>query len=208
MRSLLRLAAPLLAGAFLAGCSRDLVVMLPPPADEPPSVGADGKPHPTGIVVQTGNGKTVVLDRPYASDTPGDSKAGMVAADDVNKDFADVIAAQPIPPGHHKLYFLNDSDEMRDDSKVEYNEKVFADVKRRAAAEIVIIGHTDRTGSPDYNDQLSKARAEAIKQLLSQHKSDLPADMTITTDGRGERDDRDAPGTANPTERYVDIIVQ
>ena len=35
---------------------------------------------------------------------------------------------------------------MQDNSKTEFNEKVFADVKRRAAAEIVIIGHTDTIG--------------------------------------------------------------
>jgi outer membrane protein OmpA-like peptidoglycan-associated protein len=196
MIRILRFSAPLLA-VLLAGCSHDLVVVLPD---------ADG--HVGGVVVQTGDGKTVLLDKAYASDAPGDGKAGTTAAGDIQKDFADVIAARPIPPGHHKLYFLNDSDEMRDDSKTEYNEKVFADIKSRAAAEIVIVGHTDRTGSPDHNDQLSQERAEAIKTLLSQRKSDLPPDMKITTDGRGERDDKDAPGTANPAERYVDIIVQ
>jgi outer membrane protein OmpA-like peptidoglycan-associated protein len=193
MTRILRFSAPL-----LAGCSHDLVVVLPD---------ADG--HIGGVVVQTGDGKTVLLDKAYASDAPGDGKAGTAAAGDVEKDFADVMAARPIPPVHHKLFFPNDSDEMTDASKTEYNKKVFADVKRRGAAEIIIVGHTDAVGGLEYNDKLSLGRAEAIKlKLLSERKSDLPADMNITTDGRGKRDDKDADGTANPNERYVDIIVQ
>jgi outer membrane protein OmpA-like peptidoglycan-associated protein len=186
----LYLLAPL--AVLLAGCSHELVVVLP---------AADG--HIGGVVVQTGDGKTVLLDKAYASDLIGDSKAGTSNADDVNKSFA-----RPIPPGEHKLYFKNDSDEMRDDSKTEFNEKVFADVARRAAAEIVIIGHTDAVGALDYNDTLSLGRAEAIKKLLLDQKSKLPAGMSITTAGRGERDDKDADETPNPNERYVDIIVQ
>ncbi|HMH66231.1 MAG TPA: OmpA family protein [Rhizomicrobium sp.] len=194
----LRFLAALGAALMLAGCaSNELVVVLP---------AADG--HVGGVVVQTGDGKTVVLDKAYASDVPGDSKAGMSTADDVNKSFAEVMAARPIPPGHHQLYFINDSDEMTDPSKAEFDQKVFADVHARGAAEIVIIGHTDTTGSADHNDQLSRERAEAIKTLLLSRKSDLPQGMSITTAGRGQRDDKDPPNTANPLERYVDIIVQ
>jgi outer membrane protein OmpA-like peptidoglycan-associated protein len=196
MAGALRFLAPLTA-MLLAGCaSHEMVVVLP---------AADG--HIGGVVVQTGD-KKVILDKAYASDSPGDSQAGTAAPEQVGKDFADVLAARPIPPGEHKLYFQNDSDEMRDDSKIEFNEKVFADVARRAAAEIVIIGHTDTVGALEYNDQLSLGRAEAIKKLLLDQKSKLPAGMSITTAGRGERDDKDADETPNPNERYVDIIVQ
>jgi outer membrane protein OmpA-like peptidoglycan-associated protein len=194
----LRLFTVLGAALVLAGCaSNELVVVLP---------AADG--HIGGVVVQTNDGKTVVLDKAYASDVPGDGKAGASNAEDVNKSFAEVMAARPIPPGHHQLYFVNDSDEMTDASKAEFDQKVFADVHGRAAAEIVIIGHTDTTGTADHNDQLSRERAEAIDKLLLGRKSDLPPDMSITAAGRGQRDDKDPPGTGNPLERYVDIIVQ
>jgi outer membrane protein OmpA-like peptidoglycan-associated protein len=184
----LRFLAALGAALLLAGwASNELVVVLP---------AADG--HVGCVVVQTGDGKTVVLDKPYASDVPGDSKAGMSTADDVSKSFAEVMAARPVPPSEHKLYFVKDSDEMTDPSKVEFNQKVFADVHGRAAAEIVIIGHTDTTGTSDHNDQLSRERAEAIKNLLLSRKSDLPQGMSITAAGRGQRDDKDPPTTASP----------
>ena len=198
MRQSLFLLAPL-AAVLLAGCAtREEVVILP---------AADG--HVGGVVVQSG-GKTVVLDHAYAADSPGDSQAGNASPDQVQKDFSDVLAARPIPPGDHKLFFKNASDEMTDDSRIEFNDRVFADVDGRKAAEIVIIGHTDNTGGLEYNDGLSRDRAEAIKKLLllSQRDQDKLAHMSIITAGRGQRDDKDAPNTSNPNERYVEIIVQ
>lgn len=196
MRRAFSLLAPF-AAMLLAGCAaRETVVVLP---------AADG--HIGGVVVQSG-GKTVVLDKAYASDHPGDGQASAAKPDEVSQNFADVLAARPIPPGDHKLFFKNDSDEMTDSSREEFNNKVFADVHRRAAAEIVIIGHTDTTGGADHNDELSRDRAEAIKKLLLDRKADLPPNMGITTAGRGQRDDKDPADTHNPNERYVEIIVQ
>jgi outer membrane protein OmpA-like peptidoglycan-associated protein len=198
MRHPLVLCAPLIA-VLLAGCAaRETVVILP---------AADG--HVGGVVVQSG-GKTVVLDKAYAADNPGDGQAGTANPDQVNKDFADVLSARPIPPGGHKLFFKNDSDELTDASRDEFNNNVFADVDKRNAAEIVIIGHTDNTGGLEYNDSLSRDRAEAIKKLLlqGQRDQDKLTHMSITTEGRGQRDDKDPPGTHNPDERYVEIIVQ
>lgn len=198
MRRSLFLLAPL-AALWLSSCAaKEEVVVLP---------AADG--HIGGVVVQSA-GKMVVLDRAYEADHPGDGQASDARPEEVKQTFADVLAARPIPPGDHKLYFENDSDEMTDDSKTEFNDKVFADVDSRKAAEIVIIGHTDNTGGLEYNDGLSRDRAEAVKQLLleSQRDQDKLAHMSITTAGRGQRDDKDAPDTANANERYVEIIVQ
>ena len=196
MRRHFSVLAPLVV-LLLAGCAaRETVVVLP---------AADG--HVGGVVVES-NGKRVVLDKAYASAQPGDTRAGEAKPEEVNKSFADVLAARPIPPGDHKLFFKVDSDEMTDDSKDEFSNKVFADVHRRGAAEIVIIGHTDTTGDQSHNDGLSLGRAEAIKKLLLDRQSDLPPNISITTAGRGQRDDKDPPNTPNPNERYVEIIVQ
>lgn len=189
----------LLAAVWLAACAaKETVVILP---------AADG--HVGGVVVQS-NGKTVLLDHAYAADNPGDGRASDAKPEEVNQNFAEVLAARPIPPGDHKLFFKNDSDEMTDDSRTEFNDKVFADVDGRKAAEIIVIGHTDNTGGLEHNDGLSRNRAETIKKLLlqSQRDQDKLAHMSITTAGRGQRDDRDAPNTPNANERYVEIIVQ
>ena len=198
MRRSLSLLAPF-AAVLLAGCAaQETVVVLP---------AADG--HVGGVVVQS-NGKTVVLDRAYEADHPGDGQASDAKPEEVSASFSDVLSARPIPPGDHKLFFRNDSDELTDESRTEFNVKVFADVDSRKAAEIVIIGHTDTTGDLTYNEGLSRDRAEAIKRLLlqSQRDQDKLAHMSITTAGRGQRDDKDPPNTHNPSERYVEIIVQ
>jgi outer membrane protein OmpA-like peptidoglycan-associated protein len=198
MRRPLSVLAPL-AAVFLSACAaKETVVILP---------AADG--HVGGVVVQSG-GKTVVLDRAYEADHPGDGQASDAKPDDISRDFADVLAARPKPPISHRLYFKNDSDEMTDDSKSEFNDKVFSDVDSRDAAEIVVIGHTDNTGNPAHNDGLSRDRAETIRKLLlqSQRDRDKLARMSITAAGRGQRDDKDPPNTPNPDERYVEIIVQ
>jgi outer membrane protein OmpA-like peptidoglycan-associated protein len=198
MRHSFFLLAPF-AAVLLAGCAnKETVVVLP---------AADG--HIGGVVVQSG-GKTVVLDRAYEAAHPGDGQASDAKPDDVNQDFADVLAARPTPPGDHKLYFKNDSDEMTDASREEFSDRVFADVDSRRAAEIVIIGHTDNTGGLEYNDGLSRDRAEAVKKLLLQSQKDQEklAHMSITTAGRGQRDDPGSPNKSNPDQRYVEIIVQ
>ena len=188
---------PVAAAAFLAGCAQDTVVVMP-----------DSDGHIGGVVVETTGKKPVVLDKAYASATPRfHRKAATTDTSKVQKDFAEVLAARPKEPGHHKLFFLNGSDTMTEASQKVFDNDVIADVNGRLAAEIVIVGYTDRVGSLEDNDRLSRDRADAIKMLL-QKKSDLRAGMQITTDGRGERDDLDPDETPNPQERYVDLIVQ
>ncbi len=182
----------LAAAAFLAGCSHDLVVVLP---------AADG--HIGGVVVESG-GRTVVLDKAYASAAPGDSKPGVATAQDVDKDFSDVLAARPIPPTSYKLYFKNDSDEMVADSQADF-ERVFAEISRRKVAEIVITGHTDTVGALDYNDKLSLARAVSLETLFTARG--LAPDM-ISAAGRGERDATGPDDTPDPANRYAEITVR
>lgn len=51
---------------------------------------------------------------------------------------------------------------------------------------LIVIGHTDSIGSTEYNDKLSKRRAETIKKwLVSEHKLDA---AKIFSEGHGERE--------------------
>ncbi|MBO1004113.1 OmpA family protein [Pseudogracilibacillus auburnensis] len=73
--------------------------------------------------------------------------------------------------------------------------------------DILIIGHTDNTGSKEYNQELSKQRADEVKKHVE--KQLKSKDMSITTEGYGDS----KPIASNDTEegqaknRRVEIII-
>jgi outer membrane protein OmpA-like peptidoglycan-associated protein len=108
------------------------------------------------------------------------------------------------------LYFENDSDELVPESRGVFDQ-IFAEIAERKAAEIVITGHTDRVGAPDYNDQLSLDRANAVARRFRDdfEKHGIRADA-VTTAGRGERDllVQTADQVPEPRNRRVEITVR
>lgn len=170
--------------ALVAGCAtprNDLVVVLPE---------AGGK---TGAVVVTDDKKRqTVLDKPYAAartDEPGifdrssGMKAGPSSAGEVKQAFGPALAAQPARPVSLLLYFTEGST-LSDESK-EVVDRMFAEIARRPAAEITVIGHTDTVGNDAYNDKLSLERAQAVREILI--GMGVPA-QNITAAGRGKRE--------------------
>lgn len=64
-------------------------------------------------------------------------------------------------------------------------ESFAADLKQWKSLERVeVVGHTDRIGNPEYNDKLSRQRAENVRAFLV--KQGLPADRVVAS-GRGGR---------------------
>ena len=87
--------------------------------------------------------------------------------------------------------------------------QVIAEASRKAketgAVSIQVIGHTDRAGSPAYNDKLSMRRANAVKGELAKNGIDA---STITVEGRGESDPLvpTADGVREPQNRRAEGI--
>ncbi|HEV7233195.1 MAG TPA: OmpA family protein [Sphingorhabdus sp.] len=67
-----------------------------------------------------------------------------------------------------------------------------------------VVGHTDRSGSDGYNDNLSRRRAEAVAARLQ--ATGLSA-SALTVSGRGESEPKvaTADGERNPTNRRVEV---
>jgi OOP family OmpA-OmpF porin len=63
------------------------------------------------------------------------------------------------------LTFENNTTDMTPESKPAL-EKAVAVLKENASLNVLIVGHTDDRGDPDYNRDLSKQRAEAVRQYL------------------------------------------
>jgi outer membrane protein OmpA-like peptidoglycan-associated protein len=167
----------------------DLVVLLP---DQ------NGK---TGALSVTHGGTERVLDTPYAAarvKEVGRLETGASTPDEVQRVFAEALAAQPPRPVSFLLYFLEGQDTLTPESQ---------QVVQQIFAEIVIIGHTDRVGSVAANDALSLRRAQKVRDDLV--KLGIPADR-MQVAGRGEREplvptEDEVP---EPRNRRVEISVR
>ncbi|HET7546891.1 MAG TPA: OmpA family protein, partial [Usitatibacter sp.] len=133
-------------------------------------------------------------------------EAAQLSESQVREQFGTTLAALPAPPATFVLYFLTDSDELTPASKGELDH-VLEEIRRRPLPDIVVIGHTDSIGSRRYNDELSLARAERMRELLVARG--IPAGR-VQARGRGERE----PLVATPDEvheprnRRVEINVR
>lgn len=182
--------------ALLAGCASERVILLP---------SADGRK--SAVVMRTG-GEDILLDKPYAAN---ERRVGLnipyqSTAAEVKERFGDALAAQPTRPSSYTLYFVSGSNQLTPESEVEFK-RVKAEIAGRAASEVRVIGHTDRVGSGDANDRLSKVRAERVRDLLI--AEGVAADK-LEAVGRGEREPlvATADEVAEARNRRVEIAIR
>jgi len=193
-----RYLGPLAALLVLGACatSRDLVVLLP---DKDGKVGK--------VLVQNPKGETVLESAYAAARTSGSGLQRNAASQSEVKDvFGTTLTAMPPRPISFTLYFESGTDEFTEQSKQEVK-RVIAEMARRQAPEITVIGHTDQAGPDPTNDALSLQRAERVKSIL--------VDMGISperilTAGRGRREPlvRTAAGVSEARNRRVEISVR
>jgi outer membrane protein OmpA-like peptidoglycan-associated protein len=198
----MRTAAALLlvAAAALCGCAPihpALFVVVP---------GSDGH---VGKIVVNNCGARYVIDTAYGAQRLGPNgvlQAQKLTAAEVNEAFGTTLAALPPKPTSFTLYFLGGSDELTPESQAEL-QKVFDDLKSRPLPDVVVIGHTDTVGGFEYNDKLSLARAERLREMLA--GMGIPADR-IEAAGRGKRELLVATddNVSEPRNRRVEINVR
>lgn len=176
----------------------DLIVLLP-------------KPNGTigGVIVRTEAGKELLLNKAYAGahiDGPGMIQPVTYDADRAKREFSSVVSALPARPATFLLYFLEAKDELTPDSEREV-ERIFAEIAARPYPEILVIGHTDAVGNAQFNDQLSRQRAQRVRDDLV--KRGISADR-IDVSGRGKRDPLipTSEGASEPKNRRVEINVR
>jgi OmpA-OmpF porin, OOP family len=183
---------------ILGGCatSQDLVILLP---DKDGKVGK--------VLVNNPKGETV-LDTAYAAarTSGGGLQRNTASQREVKDVFGSALTAMPPRPISYTLYFESGSDEFTDQSKQEVK-RVIAEMARRQAPEITVIGHTDQVGPDQTNDALSLQRAERVKSILV--GMGIPPDRILTA-GRGRREPlvRTADGVSEPRNRRVEISVR
>jgi outer membrane protein OmpA-like peptidoglycan-associated protein len=146
--------------------------------------GEDGQ---VGAVAIAEPQRTTLLNTPLEAakiDTQGRVTKDTLSEADVQRTFAEALAARPPKALSFTLYFLANSTEIMPDSRATLA-ALLAEAAKRQAVEVQITGHTDRVGKVEDNDRLSIERAEAIRDVLI--KNGLRASF-IRAVGRGERE--------------------
>lgn len=164
----------LVALLTLAGCASERVVLLP---------SADGRA--SAVVIRDTRGE-IVLDKPYAAAkrSMDANEAYQSSPEEVRERFAQALAAQPPRPSSYVLYFEAGGNVLTPESQAALA-TIRKEIAERPASEVMVIGHTDRVGSVDGNDRLSKTRAEGLRDQLIE--SGVAAEKLAAV-GRGERD--------------------
>jgi len=158
------------------------------PVVEAPPVIAEPEPQP--VVEQ----KPVVEEQPApVVEKPQPVADTVVAAGPM---VSDTVAAIPLPV----IYFANNSSSLTK-KETDKLDAVVKMMKARPEITLSISGHASNIGSKDYNDCLSKRRANAVKALLM-HRG-IDASRLIPVVGKGI--DREAPTSMDA--RRVELIM-
>ena len=200
---------------FLTGTS--IVILLVACAQAPvaPKLGDElvvvlpGKGAKVGGVVVRRNATERILDTPYAASriaSEGKPEPVTLTPDEVHSIFSATVSALPGRPATFMLYFLEGKDELTATSNAELA-NVLDEIKRRPEPDLVVTGHADNVGSDAFNDKLSLARAERMREVLAIRGI---AAERIQVAGRGKREllvvtDKGVPEERN---RRVEISVR
>jgi outer membrane protein OmpA-like peptidoglycan-associated protein len=180
-----------------------------PPAPEDLFVLLPAQDGQTGAVSVMHGSEQRILDVPYATariEVEGRLETGLSTEAEVRRIWGDALAALPPRPVSFLLYFLEGKDELTPESE-RVIQQIFAEIARRPAPEIAVIGHTDRVGSVQFNDALSLRRAQKIRDDLV--RLGVVAEQ-IQVAGRGEREPLvpTEDEIAEPRNRRVEISVR
>jgi outer membrane protein OmpA-like peptidoglycan-associated protein len=190
-------------GVVLFGCAE-------PPKPKPPTYSEriillpnkDGRS--SAVIVKRASGDQEIS-TPYEAVELAGGKEQRTELDkaQVEQRYGTVLQAQPARPFTYTLYFTTGTTDLTAQSRQSLNE-VREKIKGFPAAQVSVIGHTDRVGSVESNDALSLKRAAAIRDLLVQ--IGIPR-QAIEIVGRGEREPivQTADGVAEERNRRVEI---
>lgn len=147
------------------------------------------------------NQMTVVSDPAKA---PAPTK--MATREYIERNFADALSVEPLPPIKFLLYFQPDSTDL-DPASAAIIPEILAAIILRESKDIGIHGHSDRVGSAEKNLELSLRRAIAVESLLLEN--DISPDcLEVASHGEGNPLVPTLDEVAEPRNRRVEVVVR
>lgn len=187
----------MLALVGLSGCASERITLLP---DEDGKVGV--------VAVASNTGQELVLKSAYATAQVDQRQLRFQQSSEaeVKARYQVTLSAIPQAARSYLLYFEIDKAELLPESR-QVIKDILDDYRRRQAPEVVVIGHTDKSGDAKYNEDLSRRRAAAVRNLLIAAEVDA---NRIEMAWRGDREP--LPGTQGKTyeqrNRRVEVKVR
>ena len=169
--------------------------------------GEDGDAGSVAVLNAAGT-ELAVIDKAgtVASVSGGSASIKVMDSAAFDAKYADLLAGLPTPPRTFVLYFKENSVEPTEESQGLMAE-IFAEIKKRAGADLEITGHTDTVGPEDVNDAFSLRRAAEVTSYLFSQGLDK---TIVRIAGRGERELREQTPDDTPSaiNRRVEVIVR
>jgi outer membrane protein OmpA-like peptidoglycan-associated protein len=125
-------------------------------------------------VVEACDSRYVLRDR-SVDETPVRTRTGIDDAE-VSLDFPNLVVNTQRPRTTFSVYFAPGSSVLSSDEKQRLAQMA-AELKKKPAAKLIIIGHADRTGEEKKNYLLSRERAAVVRKALIQ--AGLSSDILI-----------------------------
>lgn len=165
------------AGALILGSSAAMAQM----SEEMVGRWGEGEDRLCNVVVDTAGDPVLEIggDNPVThNDTFECPEAVEVAA------VVEPAAPPPPLPESGRVFFAFDQFDLTPEAQANLDDMIF-DIKDRELGGIVVAGHTDTAGPPEYNMELSEKRANTVATELI--KQGIPARI-VTTEAFGETD--------------------
>lgn len=190
----------------VAGCASSPTNLPPPPQSYVILMGStDGTAGKLSVRSIAGE---AVLDQPRHGVNLDGTNGAPYAVDEsrIDRDFGEALAAQPVMPASFVLYYEPGGVRLNPDAQALIVKAINA-AANRPFPDVSIIGHTDISGDPEFNEKLGLQRAQSISELLK--KAGLKAhDLTITSHGGKNPLFRTSDGKPETRNHRVEITVR
>lgn len=191
-------AALLLLGACTA-LPRNVVVLLDNPGAK------------TGSVELASGESRAVIDTPLQAVGIAETGNALSAPIEVDRatavsEFQAAFNAEPRKPETFLLYFYPGTSNLLPESDAELP-RIASVARNRPFADVAVIGHADRVGPAGANANLSRRRAEGIREILESQGVD-PGIIVVSSHGEGNPLIPTADEVPEPRNRRVEVTIR